>query len=122
MFTVEQNGDNRLDLAFSGKLDNETMKAGLDDLLIKAEGLEHGVMLYRVGNFDLPTFGAIGVEFSRIPALFKLMLKFDKVAVVAGQHWLRVISQVEGALIPGLEVKAFELDKEADAEAWLSGS
>jgi len=122
VFTVEQNGDNRLDLAFSGKLDNETMKAGLDDLLIKAEGLEHGVMLYRVGNFDLPTFGAIGVEFSRIPALFKLMLKFDKVAVVAGQHWLRVISQVEGALIPGLEVKAFELDKEADAEAWLSGS
>jgi len=120
MFTVKQNGVNRLDLEFSGKLDNETMNAGLDDLVRKSENLENGLMLYRVGNFDLPTFGAVGVEFSRIPELFKLMHKFAKVAVIANQGWLRMMSQLEGALIPGIEVKAFEPDKEAEAEAWLS--
>lgn len=46
--------------------------------------------------------------------------KFDKAAVIAGQNWVRVGSQIEGSLIPGLEIKAFELDKESEAEAWLS--
>ena len=29
-------------------------------------------------------------------------------------------SEIESALIPGLEIKAFEVGKETDAEAWLA--
>ncbi|WP_116473325.1 SpoIIAA family protein [Zobellella maritima] len=120
MFNIVENGANRLDIEFSGKLNSDEMKAALDALVEKTGGVEHGRMLYRIGDFDWPTLGAIGVELSRIPALFRMIRRFDKVAVVAEQDWVRTVSQWEGALIPGLEIKAFEPDQTQQAEAWLA--
>ncbi|KIH77507.1 SpoIIAA-like [Geoalkalibacter ferrihydriticus] len=119
MFTVHRKSDNRLDIQFGGKLDRDAMKVALDDLVAKGEGIEHGRMLYRIGDFDMPTLGAIGVELSRLPQLFRFIRKFDRAAVVAGKQWVRKISEMEGALIPGLTIKAFSSDEEAQAEAWL---
>ena len=121
MFRVIPNGPNRIDVEFSGKLDSEEMKAALDELISKTEGFEHGCMLYRIGDFELPTLGAIGVELSRLPELFTLIGKFDRAAVLTGKKWIQNASEIEGALIPGLEIKAFDLDEEAEAEAWLAG-
>ena len=120
MLTVEQNGENRLDLELSGKIDAEAMKVALAELTNKSQGMKNGTMLYRIRDFDFPTLGAIGVEFSSLPDLFKMIGKFDKAAVLADQSWIRVASKIEGALIPGLEIKAFELDEESEAEAWLA--
>lgn len=66
-------------------------------------------MLYRIGYFNLPALGGIGVELSRLLGLFKLISKFDKVAVLANQNWVWTASEVEGALILGLEIGSFEL-------------
>ncbi len=120
MFKITLNGTNRLDIDFSGKLDSADMRTALDELAAKSQGIEHGRMLYRIGEFDIPTLGAIGVELSRIPELFKLTRKFDKVAVLAGQGWIRTASEIEGILIPGLEIKAFDMEKASAAEEWLS--
>jgi hypothetical protein len=120
MFRVTPNGANRLDIEFSGKLDSDDMKAAIDDMVGKAEDIEHGRMLYRIGDFKLPTLGAIGVELSRLPKLFGLIRNFDRVAVLADKNWVKTASEIEGALIPGLEIKAFDSDEEAEAEAWLA--
>lgn len=120
MFNIEVKGANRLDIEFSGKLDGDDMKAVLDELVEKSGSMKNGSMLYRIGEFDWPTLGAIGVEFSRLPELFRMIRRFDKVAVIAEQGWVRTASKMEGALIPGLEIKAFEPDQESDAQAWLA--
>lgn len=119
MFQVTRNGENRIDVDFAGKLDSNDMRVALDELSQKSEGIEHGRMLYRVGEFELPTLGAVAVELSRIPQLFRFVRRFDRMAVVAGKGWVKKASEIEGALIPGLQIKAFDLDQEADAEAWL---
>lgn len=119
MFQVTRNGENRIDVDFAGKLDSDAMRAALDELSQKSEGIEHGRMLYRIGEFELPTLGAIGVELAHIPQLFRFARRFDRMAVVADKEWVRTVSQVEGALIPGLTIKAFDSIQEADAEAWL---
>src|SRR3546814_5379297 len=85
MFHVSRRGENRIDIDFSGKLDSQAMRAALDDLLFKSEGISHGRMLYRIGDFDLPTLGAVGVELSRLPHLFRFIRRFDRCAVVAGR-------------------------------------
>jgi hypothetical protein len=121
MFSVTPDGPNRVDIEFGGKLDSEEMKAALDDLVAKTEGIENGRMLYRVGDFALPTLGAIAIEFSRLPSMFGLIKKFDRCAVLADQDWIKKISEIEGALIPGVEIKGFGLDEEQAAEAWLAG-
>jgi hypothetical protein len=119
MFTVTPNGPNRVDIEFGGKLDSEAMKVALDDLTEKTKDIRNGRMLYRVNDFQLPTLGAIAVEFSRLPKLFGLIRKFDRAAVLADKNWVRKASEIEGALIPGLDIKSFNLDQEAEAEAWL---
>lgn len=121
MYKVTRISENRLDVELTGKLNSADMKALLDELVSKAEGIEHGTMLYRIGDFELPTLGAIGIELSRLPQLFRFIRKFDRTAVLAGKGWIKKISELEGGLIPGLEIKAFELEKVAEAEDWLEG-
>jgi hypothetical protein len=119
MFDITPNGTNRLDLSFSGKIDAPAMRTAIDALIAASKEIEHGKILYRIGDFDLPTFGALGVELSRIPELFGLIRRFDRVAVVADQAWVRKASELEGMLFPGVEIRSFERDQERDAEAWL---
>ncbi len=120
MFKVMPNGINRLDIEMSGKLNTEDMKIALDELVSKSKNIENGKMLYEIIDFHLPSLGAIGVEFSRFPAMFGLMKKFDRAAVLTDKTWLKKVSEFEGALFPGLEIKAFNRDQKAEAEAWLS--
>lgn len=120
MFKVEQNGINRLDIYLSGKLDSEEMKIALDELVSKSENIENGKMLYEIIDFHLPSLGAIVIEFSRLPLMFSLMKKFDRAAVLTDKTWLKKVSEFEGILFPGLEIKAFGRDQKVEAEAWLS--
>ena len=120
MFKVMPNGINRLDIEMSGKLNSEDMKVALDELVSKSKNIKNGKMLYEVIDFHLPSLGAIGVELSRLPAMFGLMKKFDRAAVLTDKTWLKKVSEFEGALYPGLEIKAFNMNQKAEAEAWLS--
>lgn len=120
MFKISCVRDDRLDIEMSGKLDTEHMEIVLDELVSKSEGIEHGKMLYDVIDYHLPSLGAIRLEFTRLLPMLKLVKKFDRAAVLTDKKWLRIISEIEGALYPGLEFKAFTRDQKAEAEAWLS--
>lgn len=96
------------------------MKVAIDELSAKSKDTEDGNMLYEIIDFHLPSLGAIAVECSRLPAMFGLMKKFDRVAVLTDKTWLKKVSEFEGHLIPGLEIKAFDRDQKELAEVWLS--
>jgi len=120
MFKVTQNGVNRLDIVMSGKLSSEDMKIALDELVSKSQTIENGNMLYDVVDYHLPSLGAIVIEFSRLPSMLRFIKKFNRAAVLTDRAWLKKISEFEGALFPGLEIKAFNRDQRENAEAWLS--
>jgi hypothetical protein len=122
MFKITLNGINRLDIEMSGRLDADGMKAALDELTAKSQYIKHGRMLYDVVDFHLPTIEAIAVEFARLPSMFGFIGKFDRAAVLTDKNWLKKISELEGALIPGLEIRAFDREQRAQAEEWLSGT
>ncbi len=122
MLTVTQKGKNRIDLELSGKLDTDEMKVALDEIINKSEGIEHGKMLYRIHDFNIPTMGALGVELKNLPGLYRTFKEFDRVAVVSNKKWIRKVSEFEGALIPGIDIKAFDPGSETEAEAWLMES
>ena len=120
MFKVIPNGTNRLDIELSGKLNSEEMKIALDELVSKSKDIKNGTMLYEITDFQFPSLGAIAVEFSRLPSMFGLLKHFDRAAVLTDKTWLKNVSEIEGMLFPGLEIKAFSLNQKAVAEAWLS--
>jgi hypothetical protein len=118
-FKIERINENRLDIEMSGKLDSEAMAKALDELVDKSEGIENGKMLYDVIDYQLPTLGAITLEFKRLPKMFGLINRFRWAAVLSDKTWLKTISELEGKLMPGLEIKAFDRNKRAAAELWL---
>ncbi len=122
MFHVTRIGDNRIDIDFSGKLDAGEMRFALDELVRKSEAISHGQLLFRLGDFDVPTLGAVGVELSRIPQMLRVIRRFDRCAVVCAKDWVRRAAEIEGALIPGLTIKAFDQHQNTEAHLWLEGT
>jgi hypothetical protein len=119
VFKIERVSNNRLDIEMSGKLDSEGMAQALDELVEKSAGIENGKMLYDVIDYQLPTLGAITLEFKRMPKMFDLIKRFRRAAVLSDKTWLKTISELEGKLMPGLEIKAFDREERAAAEQWL---
>lgn len=120
MLTITKPAANRVDIHLDGKIDADMMSSALDDLLEKSDGVTNGVMLYRISEFALPTLAAIGVELARVPRLFGLLSRFDRCAVLSDVAWLRKAAVIEGAILPGLDIRAFALDETEAAEAWLA--
>lgn len=120
MLKITKPAPDRIDLELAGQVDADAMRAALDSLIEKSEGVSNGKMLYRITDFAMPTLGAIAVEFGRLPALFGLLGKYDKCAVLTDSDWLAKAAEIEGALFPGIDIKAFDLDDSDDAEAWLA--
>ncbi|QZD96398.1 STAS/SEC14 domain-containing protein [Qipengyuania gelatinilytica] len=119
MLTITKPAADRIDIVLDGKVDADIMRKALDDLIEKSEGMTGGKMFYRITNFELPSLGAIGVEFSRLPKLFRMLGAFDKCAVLTDSDWLKKAAELEGALIPGMDIKSFDYDAVDVAEAWL---
>lgn len=122
MFKITKTAPNRLDIDLSGSLDADAMRKGLDRLVKSAEGITNGRMLYRIRDFEMPTMGALAIEFQQMPRLFGLIGRFDKCAVLSDTAWLRTAAELEGAVIPNLEIKSFMLADVAAAEEWLRSS
>ncbi len=122
MFNLKRTAANRLDIDIAGKIDRDEMNASLDTFIEQASDIENGRMLYTLGDFELPTAGAVGVELRRLPKLLKTIRRFDRVAVIANEKWVRKASEFEGTLLPGVEIRAFRPGEAADAESWLTGA
>ena len=120
MLTVQKTARNRIDLTLDGKLDDAEMMAGLEELIASLVDVEHGVMMYRIRNFTMPSFGALTAELMSLPSIWRMLERIDRCAVISDTGWIRLAAEIEGAVIPGLTIKAFSPDKEAEAEAWLS--
>jgi len=120
MFKVTKAGPNRLDIALSGKLNADDMKTALNALESTSSDIENGIMLYEIIDFHLPTLHAIAVEFSRLIPMFGFIKKFRKAALLSDKSWIQKAGELEGLMIPGLEIKAFSRDHREEAERWLS--
>ena len=119
MFKITKKSDQRLDLELSGKLSKEEMKKAWADFETALMQIENGRILYRIYNFHLPSLGAIAIELRHLSEVPKILRKIDRVAVMTDTEWLKKVSEWEGKVLPGMDIKAFGLDQILDAEEWL---
>lgn len=119
MFEVHRKGPNRIDVEFGGKLDSDDMRGAIRELVSASKGIEHGCILFQIGDYRVPTLGGIAVEFAHFFELLQMIRRFDRAAVIADQRWIRTISEIEGKLFPGLEIKGFAPGDAEAAGKWL---
>lgn len=120
MIRIAKTAPNRIEMEFEGdSIDETTMQNAIEEIIALSKDIEHGQLLYRLHRFPWPSLAAIGVKFGHLPELFKMLGRFDRCAVLSDEGWLRTASDIEGALIPGLEIKGFEMSQIEAAKAWL---
>ena len=111
-----------IQIELNGEIDAAGMESGLNKLLELCEDLDNGKLFYQITDFKMPTLAALGVEFMMMPKLFRLISKVDKAAVLTDENWIKTASVIEGALIPGLEIKAFDLGEDDAAMEYLKAA
>ena len=119
MLNIHQREPGIINIEVDGEIDAGAMEVGLNKLFDLCEDMQGGKLFYRITNFKMPTLAALGVEFMLMPKLFQLIGKVDKAAVLTNEGWIAKASIIEGALIPGLEIRAFGLEEEDAALAFL---
>lgn len=119
MLTIEKKGPNRVDIHLEGRIDADTMRQAMDDILEASKDVKGGKMLYTIPDFAMPTLAAFAVEMTYLPKLFGLLGKFDQCAVLTDASWLQKAAEIEGALFPGIDIKSFGLEDRDAAEKWL---
>jgi SpoIIAA-like len=122
MFTTEVDEFGIVVIDVTGKIDAMAMETGLEAMLHAIEGMDHLDILYRVHQIDLPTLGAIAVELQHLPALFGVLAKMRKVALIADQQWIETVAKVEASIFRSIKFAYFEPGQEDAAKAWLQAA
>ena len=120
IFTVDDEGGGLLRVIVAGRIDAAAMETGLARFLEIAGRHERIDCLYLIEDLEMPTMGAIGVEFRHFGRLLSLVPKMRRCALLSNQAWVRNAARAEGALIPGLTMRIFDSGDEAGARAWLT--
>ena len=104
----------------SGKVTGDDYKSVLIPAVEAAlEGGHRVRLLYLLGD-DVEGMGlTAGAAWQDTKVGLGHYNRWEKVAVVSGKDWLRHSVGIFGYLIPG-DVKAFALEEEAEARAWVA--
>lgn len=119
MLTITPHSQNRIDMTLDGKINAQQMSTAIDEFVEITKNIEHGKMLYRLENFHIPSLDAIGIKLSQLPRAFRAVRKFSRIAVLCDTQWIRTVSEIEGMLFPGMDIRAFSLSEQEAAEKWL---
>lgn len=63
----------------------------------------------------------LGAYMKRAMPLLGKLDRFGRVAVVADQSWIRVMTRIESAILPHIRYRVFEPDERDAALAWVKG-
>lgn len=58
-------------------------------------------------------------ELKRLPLLIRLVRQIDRVAIIADEPWIRAVSRIESAVIPGIHYEIYERHEAEHARRWL---
>jgi len=99
------------------KADVELAWASLDAALDEAETIGLYAEIVDLGGF---TIDGLVEDVAHALKEIGQWRRFARYAVVTDAGWLRTLADVEGKLLPGIEIRTYAMDQKDDAMAWLS--
>lgn len=120
MLTITPLSSRALEAVAEGALTREDVPRALDKLaaFIDQAGGKIDILADVRGTPDIH-LDMIVEELKRIPDLFRMVRGIDRVAVIADLAWVRALTRIESALIPGIHYEVYEREEAAHARAWL---
>ena len=113
--------DKIVHMSITGNIKPESMTQGLDWIHeLDAEDDDFNLRI-DMAQSEFDDLAAISAEFKRVATVLRHSKSAKKCALMTDSMFLRNSAKVEGAVIPGLEVRTFDLDEATPAERWLKG-
>jgi len=124
--------DNIVHMSVSGPIAKESMDAGLEWIgtvqeshFVSDEDSEEANDNFSL-RVDMPESEFSGLsqmsqQFKRVGTVLRHSTMADKCAVLTDSSFVRNSARIEGSVIPGLEVRSFDLDETKPADRWLKG-
>lgn len=108
-------------LTVEGKLEGAELETVMDRLepMLEAGGKVH-VFVETRSISGIAIDGLADYMKRAVPLLGKLS-RFGRVAVVADQGWIRLATQIESAILPGISYRTYTPDQRDVALAWVKG-
>lgn len=106
-------------MTVTGKISEADMATALDWLKAQAKIHAEFNLCIEMDKLEFPSLDAFKEEFGRLGEVFKMAKSMKKCALISGSGFVRTFAKVEGALWPGLEIRAYERDERNEAIDWL---
>ena len=98
--------------------DLDTILDRVEDLIVKPGKIHFYVETKGIEGLEL---SAMPHHFSRSFPLFSKLDRFGRVAVVADQAWMRVLTRFESAVLPYVSYRVYEPDERKEALDFVFG-
>jgi len=113
--------DNVVFMKVSGEVSKEEMAQSLNWFETVANANDNINICVGMAKDDFDGLGELRKEFVRVGHVLRTVPDADKCAVVTDSQFLRNSAKIEGAVIPGLEIRTFASEESGPAETWLKG-
>lgn len=113
--------DDVLAVTYSGSITGNDLDAALDRLeamLARPGKIHFFIEMKTIESLEL---SAMPHHMARSFPLFGALKRFGRVAVVADQAWIRVLTRLESALLPNISYRVYEPQEREEALEWALG-
>ncbi|MEM6328392.1 MAG: STAS/SEC14 domain-containing protein [Bacteroidota bacterium] len=108
----------------SFEIDGTVTAPDMDDLYNAVERVTDGKgpvhLIGEIHGVGGLTLDAVGTSFKRGMGIIGRIGRVKRYAVVSDRGWIRTLAELQGAAIPGLEVRVYPTAERDDALAWAS--
>jgi hypothetical protein len=113
--------DDVLAVTYTGHITSKDLDAAVDKLetmLAKPGKIHFFIEMRKLDGIEL---SAMPRHISRSLPLFGKLDRFGRVAVVADQAWMRVLTRLESAMVPHVHYRVYEPSEREEALNWARG-
>lgn len=119
MLTITTLSPRAIEIVAQGRFTDADVRPALARLEAILDEMPHVDILADVRGSPSIALSAIAEEMRHLPLVLRMIRQTDRVAIVADEAWVRVLSRIESALIPGLHYEIYNREQAAHARAWL---
>ena len=122
MYEMIETPDNVLAVRIAGKITGEDLRDIMDrlEVMMATNGQVH--VYAETSSIDGIEIAGLASHIARASPLLGKLGQFGRVAVVADQAWIRILTRMESAILPHISYRVFEPGQRDEALAWVKGT
>jgi hypothetical protein len=122
MYELIDTADDVLAVRIAGKITGQDLSSIMDRLEVMMAANDHVHVYVETAAIDGFEITGLASHIARATPLLGKLGHFGRVAVVADQAWIRILTRIESAILPHISYRVFQPGQRDAALEWVKGS